>query len=382
MPSCHFLALVLLVLVLVTPALLAQREIAVQTIRGGVRSAATQQPVVGASIQIFNADARRGAMTGEQGRFRMDTVAVGRYTLKVSCIGFETHVENIVVNSGRELVLSVLLAESYVQMGQVQVTGGRGVSAPVNESTIVSATQFTVEDVERYAGSRGDPARMAQNFAGIIGASSLRNDIIIRGGSPTQLLWRLDGLDIPNPNHFGTQGATGGPVGAINSGLLNNSDFVTGAFPAEYGDKLSGVFDLRTRNGNEEKYEFLAQLSYNGAEAGAEGPLGFMKGSFVANYRYSFLGLFSNLGMDLGIVGVPKYQDGMVKLHLVPGAQDQVNLTGLFGHDDTFMERATRDDVVTGDWNLQSDNNFYSTGATWQHLYSDRLFSRIPGPCV
>src|SRR6056297_1087006 len=137
---------------------------------------------------------------------------------------------------------------------------------PINEAAIVSSTTFSVDDVQRFAGSRMDPARMAQNYAGVLGSNDRRNDIIIRGGSPTELLWRIDGLDIPNPNHFATQGATGGPVSAINSMILDDSDFLTGAFPASYGDRLSGVFDLHTRRGNMENHEYYGQFGFNGFE--------------------------------------------------------------------------------------------------------------------
>jgi hypothetical protein len=137
----------------------------------------------------------------------------------------------------------------------------------------VSARMLSSEEANRYAGSWGDPARMAANFAGVMASEDSRNDIIIRGNSPMGLLWKLDGFDIPNPNHFGAMGGTGGPIGMLNNNQLANSDFYTGAFPAEYGNALSGVFDLRLRNGNNQKHEFLASAGFNGFELGAEGPL-------------------------------------------------------------------------------------------------------------
>lgn len=352
-------------------------QVPTQIIRGEIRNASNQQPIIGASVLIYDKKFKKGSYSNKQGNFRIDSVKVGRYSLKVSYVGYETQVQNIVLTSGRELIINILMNESYIQTSTIQVNSSKESVRAINEATIVSSTQFNLDDVERFAGSRGDPARMAQNFAGVLGVSNIRNDIIIRGGSPTELLWRLDGLDIPNPNHFGTQGATGGPVGAINSGLLNNSDFVTGAFPAEYGDKMSGVFDLRTRNGNEEKFEYIAQLSYNGAELGVEGPLKFAKGSFIANYRYSFLDLFKELGMDLGIVGVPRYQDGMLKFQFIPNEKNQIMLTTLYSRDNIFMQRDNLKDVVTGDWNLKSGNMNYSFGLTWQYLFSQNLFGKL-----
>lgn len=349
----------------------------VQIVRGEVRNSNNQQAIVGATILLFNKDLNKGSRSNINGIFRFDSIPVGRYSVKISSIGYETILQNIILTSGKELILNVDLKESFILTNTIEVNASKDNFVPINEANIVSTSQFSIDDVERFAGSRGDPARMAQNFAGVLGVSNLRNDIIIRGGSPTELLWKLDGLDLPNPNHFGTQGATGGPVGQINSGLLRTSDFVTGAFPAEYGDKMSGVFDLRTRNGNQEKYEYLAQLSYNGAELGVEGPLKFAKGSFIANYRYSFLDLFDEMGMDLGIVGIPRYQDGMLKLHLDANKKSQFSITALFGKNNIFMRRDNLTDVVTGDWNLKSGNNNFSIGLTWHYLFSENFYSKL-----
>jgi hypothetical protein len=142
---------------------------------------------------------------------------------------------------------------------------------------------------------------MASNFAGVSGANDARNDIIIRGNSPSGLLWQLEGLNIPNPNHFGSLSSTGGPVSMLNNNVLDKSDFMTSAFPAQYGNALSGVFDLSLRNGNNEKYEFLGQVGFNGFELGAEGPFSKnSKSSFLINYRYSTLALFQQIGINFG----------------------------------------------------------------------------------
>lgn len=343
----------------------------VQTIRGQVIDATTKRSIEGVIILIEGNGYRRNGRTSREGTYKLEKIPIGRYTIQARMIGYQPYYFSVVLTSGKEYVLTIELQESYITTKQVEVTSTNNPYAPLNENTVVSTHQFSMNDVERFAGTRGDPSRMAQNFAGVVGQNNLRNDIIIRGGSPTELLWRLDGLDIPNPNHFGTQGSTGGPVGAINTNVLANSDFLTGGFPAEYSDKMSGVFDLRTRNGNNERYEFLGQLSYNGAEAGAEGPLGFAKGSFIANYRYSFLDVLTNLGMDLGIVGVPRYQDGFAKVHLIPDGNNTIDITSMFGANTIFMDRSSREDVLTGDWNLKSSNNFSSVGVRWQHLISD-----------
>ena len=137
---------------------------------------------------------------------------------------------------------------------------------------MVSARSFTIDETERYAGSLGDPSRMAANYAGVTSVSDQRNDIVIRGNSPLGLLWRLEGVEIPNPNHFGSIGTTGGPISMLNINHLTNSDFYTGAFPAEYGNAMAGAFDIRMRNGNNQNNEFMGQVGFNGFELGAEGP--------------------------------------------------------------------------------------------------------------
>ncbi len=202
-----------------------------------------------------------------------------------------------------------------------------------NYDYLVSARSFTIEETERYAGSLGDPSRMASNYAGVSMVSDQRNDIVIRGNSPTGVLWRLEGVDIPNPNHFGAAGSTGGPVSMLNNNVLANSDFLTGAFPAEYGNALSGAFDLQMRPGNNEKHEFLGQVGFNGFEAGVEGPFSKQhKASYLANFRYSTLELMGELGFDTGTgEAIPEYKDLTFKLNFPLSQKQRLSIVGLGG---------------------------------------------------
>lgn len=361
--------------VLLPVGLRAQAPTPVQNIRGMVLNAKTQQPIPGATVAVTNT--KLGAVSKQDGSFKVSNVPVGRYGIRVSYIGYEPIIRNIVLTAGKEEVLTIELVETYLETEAVTVTGSKGAFTPVNEAALVSSTVFSVDDVERFAGSRGDPARMAQNFAGVLGVNDQRNDIIIRGGSPSELLWRLDGLDIPNPNHFATQGATGGPVSALNSNLLDNSDFLTGAFPAEYGDRMSGVFDLRTRRGNEDRYEFLGQFGFNGFEVMGEGPLPGVNGSFIANYRKSFLDLMEAIGIDLGWAGVPRYQDATVKADVVLSERDRLSVTGLVGISDIDIKTSKLDTVYTGDEDIRNGTDIVSLGVAWQHLFSDKTFGRL-----
>jgi hypothetical protein len=282
-----------------------------QTIRGKVVDNQTKSGLPGVVVVLQDTGAMRSATSDVDGNFRLDNVPIGRHTLTFRFLGYKERSMNVILTSGKEIVLNVELEESVYTTQEVVITDESGKNKPLNEMTTVSARSFTIEETSRYAGSLGDPSRMAANYAGISGANDSRNDVVIRGNSPMGLLWKLNGIDIPNPNHFGSFGSTGGPVSILNNNVLNNSDFLTGAFPAEYGNAVAGVFDLRTRNGNDEKYEFMGQVGFNGFELGAEGPISKKRGSsFLINYRYSTLELFSKIGVEFGTgVAVPHYQD-------------------------------------------------------------------------
>lgn len=351
-----------------------------QTVKGVVLNMKNQKPVFGATVYLI--DTKYGAKTNQDGEFRIKNVPVGRYKVRFSSIGYEPQIQNIVATSGKQVALTVQLDETFVAIDSLTVVGAKGNFQPVNEAAIISATLFTKDDVERFAGSRMDPARMAQNFAGVVGADDSRNDIIVRGGSPLELLWRLDGLDIPNPNHFATQGATGGPISAINSQLLDDGDFMTGAFPAEYGDRLSAVFDLKTRKGNSDRYEFIGQFGFNGFELGAEGPVPGANASFIANYRYSFLDLLDKMGFDFGFAGIPRYQDATAKFDLDAGDYDKISITALFAASEIDIKNSEQDDAATGDMDVLNGSTLFSIGANWKHIFSDKVYSKLTAGSV
>lgn len=307
-----------------------------QTIRGTVSDIQTRNPLTGANIVLSVSDQIIGTTTNAQGNFRIENVEIGRVSLKVTFLGYQDEViQNINLQAGKELVLNIYMNEMILALDEVVIAHTVDKATPINQMTMGSARVFTVEETERYAGSRNDPARMAANFAGVVGIDDSRNDIIIRGNSPLGLLWRLEGVNIHNPNHWGNLGSTGGPVSMLNNTLLDNSTFYTGAFPAEFGNALSGVFDLRMRSGNNERYEFLGQVGFNGFELGAEGPIMHNKGSsFLVNYRYSTMGVFSAIGMDFGTVGIPYYQDLSFKLNFPNTALGHISVFGLGGLSD------------------------------------------------
>ncbi|MEL6358302.1 MAG: TonB-dependent receptor, partial [Bacteroidota bacterium] len=157
--------------------------------------------------------------------------------------------------------------------------------------------------------------------------------IIIRGNSPRGLLWRMEGIEIPNPNHFSEEGASGGGISALSVNVLANSDFFTGAFPAEYGNAASGVFDLSLRKGNNEKREYAFQAGVLGLDLAAEGPIGAPGGaSYLANYRYSTLSILSTLGVNItGDGDQTDFQDATFKIQVPTTKDGYLSLWGLGG---------------------------------------------------
>ncbi len=273
-----------------------------QTIKGRVVDKSSRAPLVGANVLITDFEPPKGAVTDTNGFYKFEDIPIGKYTLRFSSIGYHTvYKENVNVASGKEVVLNVALEEKAVNIETVTVRSFSRKDRPINDMANISARSFTVEETRRYAGTYGDPARMASNYAGILSARDNINDIIIRGNSSIGLLWRLEGVEIPNPNHFGPTGATGGPISILNNNLLTNSDFLTGAFPAEYGNALAGVFDLRMRNGNNDKKEHWAQIGWNGLEFGTEGPIGGKNklSSYILSYRYSVTSILDDLNVKL-----------------------------------------------------------------------------------
>lgn len=287
-----------------------------QTVRGTIRDKDTRATLVGASVVLIgDSSITLGAVSDIDGNYTLENVPVGRHSFEFSSLGYQSRlVDDVSVISSRETILDIELSESSYDLGEAEITATRK-GEVMNEMATVSARQFSVAETDRYAGSRGDPARMASNFAGVQGADDSRNDIVVRGNSPQGVLWRVEGIDIPNPNHFAIPGTSGGPVAILNNKILSNSDFYTGAFPAEFGNSIAGIFDLRLRNGNTNKFEFTGQLGFLGTELLAEGPLNKKhKSSFLVSYRYSTISLFKKLGIDIGTSAEPKYQDGFFRL--------------------------------------------------------------------
>src|SRR5690606_1895476 len=286
-----------------------------QTVRGKIIDQDSRMPLPGANIVVMDAKEFLGTSTDVDGNFRIEHVPVGRVSLAVTFVGYEDRViSNILITTGKETVLDIEMKESLEMMDAVEINASKDKSEISNEMALTSARGFTVEETKRYAGSFNDPARMVSGYAGVDVDASGDNSRIVRGNSPRGIQWRLEGIDIPNPNHFSDEGATGGPINALNSQMLANSEFFTAAFPAEFGNALSGVFDMKLRKGNNEKREYSFSVGVLGTDATIEGP--FVKGgnsSYLVNYRYSTLSLLNSIGA-VDFDGIPKYQDLSFKI--------------------------------------------------------------------
>ncbi len=354
-----------------------------QTIKGTVIDKQSQFPLIGANVVVLGTEPLMGNITDVDGNFRIENIPLGRHTIQISYLGYEsTVVGNLVLNSAKELSVNISMEESFNQLEEVVISATTDRRDVINQMATVSARTISVEEASRFSGSLADPARMAQNYAGVSGASDDRNDIIIRGNSPTGVLWRMEGINIPSPNHFATLGSTGGPIGMLNINNLSNSDFYTSAWSADYGNALSGVFDLKLRNGNADKREYIGQIGFNGFEIGAEGP--FRKGSkasYLINYRYSTLGVFDAIGIDLGTgSAVPQYQDINFKVNVPTERLGTFNLWGIAGKSNIDFKNTGEEDT-TNLFNKFEDSRFYSNtaviGASHTYFVDDKSYTKL-----
>ena len=305
-----------------------------QTVRGVVVDQYTHLPISGANVIAVDTNPLLGGTSDADGRFKIFNVPVGRSTIRITSIGYQSRtLSNILLGTGKELVLEIRLTESFTAMAEVVVTAKQYGQSKLSETTVVSSRSFSVEETKRYAGSLGDPARMASGFAGVTSASDESNALIVRGNSPRGVLWRIEGIEVPNPNHFATEGSSSGIVSVLSANVIDNSDFLTSAFPAMYGNALSAVFDMKLRSGNNERREHSLQAGLLGIEASTEGPLtSHHTSSYLINYRYSTLNILDKLGFDLNDAGEYKnYQDLSFKIDCPTAHNGRLAVFGIGG---------------------------------------------------
>ena len=326
------------------PLLLSAQSIPLQTIRGNVLDKSVKNPLPGANIELVS-KLTASAVADATGNFVLEKVPVGRHTLRITYIGYKPIVlQNILIESGKQLVLSIEMEEEVSTGKEVVVQSKPNRQKPLNEMAVVSTRMMSMQETRRYAAGLNDPSRIATAFAGVVSQGDA-NNLIIRGNAPNGLLWRMEGIDIPNPNHFAKVGTSGGGISILSAQLLVNSDFMISAFPAEYGNALSGVFDIKLRKGNNSRREHTFSASTIGIDAATEGY--FKKGyggSYLVNYRYGFLTLMQQLGLKIGDAAT-RFQDLSFHIHLPTKKLGSFSIFGFGGNSEQKTE-ASADSIV------------------------------------
>lgn len=328
-------------------------QVYTETIRGKVIDGDTGMPLIGASVILL--ETSLGTSTDSLGRFQLVDVPVGRYQAQVSYLGYQSQtLAELLLESGKELVLEFQLTESISDIEAIVVRAQRSDI----QSMAPTVKTLTVEETLRFPATFFDPARLASTFSGVVQTNDQANGISIRGQSPNNILWRLEGVDIVNPNHTPNAGtfsdqttANGGGVNILSAQLLGTSYFHTGAFPVSYGNALSGVMDMYLRAGNNKKHEFTAQAGLIGLELSSEGPLNDdTDASYLVNYRYSFVGLLSLMGVPVGDEDI-SFQDLSFNLVFPNKKGGRLTLFGMGGVSDNIFN-AERDSTL---WDENKD---------------------------
>jgi hypothetical protein len=310
-----------------------------QIVRGTIVDVDSKLPLIGATVIIIGTNPLIGAATDANGEFRLGKIPIGRIAVKISYLGYETKtISDIVVNSGKEVVLDFSMQESVIKIDEAVVRAYKEKGVAINDMSQLSLHSITLEETKRFTGGMDDPARVVSSFAGVASTPDGSSDIITRGNSPKYMQWRLEGAEIPSPYHMDDQNASFGALTALNNNLLATSDFYTGAYSSEYGDVISCVYDVKLRPGNNEKFEATGGIGFMGTELTLEGP--FKKGyagSYLFNYRYSTITLIKELGL-VDVPGGVNYQDATFKVVLPTKRTGTFSIWGLGGLSGVSME--------------------------------------------
>lgn len=363
----------------------AAAQVPQQRITGTVVDKTSRQPLPGANvfIRLPGKDSTLiGAVSDMDGRFTLEKVPVGRHYLHCTFISYEPWTSRYLeLTSAKQLTISVELEPAILLGEEVVVHDIREGSEASNEYGLGSARSFTAEETQRFAGSINDPGRMALSLPGAqISTQDNENTIVVRANSPIGLSWRLEGVEIPNPNHFAEAGSSGGGISALSIYVLGASDFFTGAFPAEYGNALAGVMDLKFRKGNRENREYRFQAGLIGLDFASEGPFSEKKkkASYLFNYRYSTLGILSAMGVNVvNPLTSNTFQDLSFNLSFPVSKKTFITFFG-FGGTSAENKVAEADTAKWESFNEVSPYDFYTklgvTGITYTHLINDRSY--------
>lgn len=339
-----------------------------QNIRGKIFDKVTNQPLEGATISLKNT--KLNAVSDSKGVFRIEKVPFGRYSLTISFTGYQTlQIPDLVVNTAKETVLEIGINEQINTLDEVTVQ-------PNNSLTInpVSSKTFTIEETQRFAATFYDPARLVASYPGVSTTNDQANNISIRGNSPNAMAWRLEGVEIVNPNHLTNAGTqtdkpmqNGGGTIILSSQLMANSQFLTGAFAPQFGNSVGGIFDINLRKGNNEKQEFTAQASLLGFDLSTEGQFGkSSSASYLVNYRYSFTGLLGAMGVSFGGEKIG-FQDLSFNLNF-PTKKGRIGIFGMGGKSSNIFKSPDPKEWVESKerYNISFDNQMGAIGLVYE----------------
>jgi hypothetical protein len=322
-----------------------------QTIRGMVYNVETGQPVEFASISLLE-NPSIGTISDSLGHFKIEGIPLGYANIKVSFVGYKPYIyRDILLTSAREANIEIPFKESAQEVGEIVVRPQVNKQRAINPMALAEGRLLSVEEANRFAGAFNDPARLVTSFAGVTGTGGISNNAMaIRGNAPQYTQWRLEGVEIPNPTHFADMISLGGGLySALSSQVMGNSDFFNGAFPAEYGNALSGVFDMQMRNGNNQKKQNTFQVGLMGIDLASEGPLNKnYNSSYLFNYRYSLTGLVADVNLE--------YQDLSLKLNFPTKKAGTFSVWGL-----GLIDRNNADALDKEDWESYYDRQDVET---------------------
>lgn len=332
-------------------------------IEGKVSSALNNTVLNGATVNI--AGTNKGTITDSAGHFRISNLNPGFYNVQISVVGYISKtVFDVQVTNARATQVDILLDDDKKELGEVKIITSRQrdktLESPVSLHTIGST------EIQRNPGGNRDISRVIQSFPGVSAPVGFRNDIIIRGGSPNENRFYIDGVEIPNINHFATQGASGGPVGLINVDFIKEVDFYAGAFPADRGNALSSVFDFKLKDGPSDTHHETLTLGSSDLAASFETPIG-KKTTLISSYRYSYLQTLFKL---LGLPFLPSYQDAQFKVKTKFDQNNELTILGL-GAIDRFKPNPGAGTTEANRYELanifNTSQDDYTIGATFKH---------------
>ena len=332
------------------------------TLTGRVLERRTQAPLPGVNILLL--DTERGASTGADGRFRISGVPVGTYRVRASFIGFRPHIEpDVVISTAHNRDILFLLDEEAVALGEgVEVTASY-FHTPREQTTSIYGINY--EEIRRQPGAAGDVSRMIQTMPGVVPTNDQRNDLVVRGGAPSENLTLVDGFEIPNISHFGTQGSSGGPINMISAEFIREANFSAGGFSARYGDRLSSVLDIQLREGSRDGIDGTFDIGFAGAGLLVEGPFN-QKGSWMLSARKSYLDLLFD---DFGLTAVPNYTNYQAKAVYDVAPAHRLTLISLGGLDDIHFLPDYEDTAEPEVLDIRSNGWRSSTGVNWRWLW-------------